>query len=266
MKTAPQDLSRLESLLEIVAALRAPGGCPWDREQTHQSLTPHALEEAAELVDAIDRGDKTHIQEELGDCLLQVVLHAQIASEVGHFNWTDVVRTLNEKLVFRHPHVFGDVQLGSAKEALENWQKMKSLEKPKAEESMGGPTQLAALTRATKIGRKTKKLKFDWSETGPILDHLHSEIRELQEALQKKDKAEIESEIGDMLFCMAQIARHEDVDAEGALRRTNLRFEKRFQTMMALVLEKKLDWAALSDAQKEALWQEAKTKLKLTPP
>ncbi|MDX9731675.1 MAG: nucleoside triphosphate pyrophosphohydrolase, partial [Bdellovibrionales bacterium] len=263
MKTEPT-LS-WKAFLDIVAALRAPDGCPWDLEQTHRSLVPYAIEETFEMVEAIETGDDASFVEELGDVLLQVVLHAQIASETARFTIEDVVQGISAKMIRRHPHVFGKKE-GSetaaamtSADVLQNWQAIKAAEKAAnpsdaaknaettAKTKKGFrfdiPVQLPALQRAAKIGEKTQRLRFDWPNWQGVLAKVEEEVREIREALNDsrtvtfvpKDHPEtgilrdpVASEIGDALFSLAQLARHRGFDPEQCLREANARFERRF--------------------------------------
>jgi tetrapyrrole methylase family protein/MazG family protein len=213
----PKNLNDFTSFVQIVAALRSPGGCPWDLEQTHQSLTPYAMEEVCELIEALERGSDQQICEELGDVLLQVVLHARLAEEEQRFNMTDVIRGIGEKMIRRHPHVFGDTQVADAQEVLDNWQKIKASESkaPPAQpnqERFDVPLALPALQRAAKIGQKTRRLKFDWTKPEDVMLKVDEEVAEMREALVSRDRAACQHEIGDLLFSVAQLARHLDLD------------------------------------------------------
>lgn len=264
----PENLRSFEALVEVVKALRHPiHGCPWDLEQTHESLTKHMIEEAFELIDAIEKGDRENFIEELGDVLLQVILHSVIANQNGSFELLDVIESLNTKLVTRHSHVFGDVKADSAHLALANWEKMKAEEKKKKSQPPVDhfeiPTGLPALQRAQKIGSKTRKFNFDWTDIKDVKAKVLEELNEFDEALKIGEKEELEHEMGDILFSVVQMARHAEIDAEAALRKTNSRFEKRFFKMKALADDKGLKLENMSVEEMEKLWQEAK---KLTKP
>lgn len=262
MPKAPTDLKSLQSLLQIVRDLRGPDGCPWDKEQTHESLTLYAIEEVHELVEAIEEKDDQKTKEELGDVLFQVVLHSQLASERNSFNFQDVVANLNEKMVRRHPHVFAEQKAGSTEDVIKNWELLKKAEKAKqgndSPHLLHVPPGLPALQRSAKIGFRTHKMKFDWEKPEDVWLKVEEELRELQEAIESDSKNEIEHELGDVFFSLAQYARHLQLDPEQVLRTANRRFEDRFHLMMKLVSEEGLDWEKLSLADKENLWQKAK--------
>lgn len=270
-------------LLEIIAALRAPNGCPWDREQTHRSLVPFAIEEAYELAEAIEAGDDAEIVQELGDVLLQVVLHAQIASETNRFQVDDVIRAISEKMIRRHPHVFGDESANTSEDVLKRWQEIKKAEKAGKSESVDAafrfdvPRALPSLSRAAKIGEKTNRLRFDWPNWQGVLAKVDEELEEVKKAL-KESKAPVFTpkegpetgmsrdpvacEIGDLLFSVAQLARHRGLDPEQCLRDANNRFERRFGILRGLAEERaKADgrnWDARAQDELEELWQLAK--------
>ena len=235
-----RDISRL---LEIMTALRTPGtGCPWDLEQTFSSITAYTIEEAYEVADAVQRGDLADLRDELGDLLLQVVFHAQMAREQGLFDFGDVVDAITTKLVRRHPHVFGTAQDLSPGEVKSLWDEIKLTEKaerrlnrerlgvPEPEEGfLGGiPTALPALTRAQKLTAKAAKVGFDWPDADQVVAKIHEELDEVREAAAGSDRDRIEDEIGDLLFAAANLSRHYGIDPETALRRTNAKFERRF--------------------------------------
>jgi nucleoside triphosphate diphosphatase len=266
------DISRL---LEIMAALRNPDtGCPWDQEQDFASIAPYTLEEAYEVVDAIERGDPADLKEELGDLLLQVVFHAQMAAEKGMFAFPDVVEAINRKLIRRHPHVFGDSRDLSPAQVKMLWDEIKQEEKAErrlsreklglvARDPHGGflggiPTALPALTRAQKLTAKAAKVGFDWPEPSQVIGKIHEELEEVKEASSSGDRDRVEDEIGDLLFAVSNLARHYGVDPEAALRRTNAKFERRFGAIER-GLERKdrtLEQASLDEM--EELWVEAK--------
>jgi tetrapyrrole methylase family protein/MazG family protein len=274
----PKNLRDPLSLVQIVAALRGPEGCPWDLEQTHQTLTPYAVEEVAELVEAIESGDDAKTKDELGDVLLQIVLHAQLAKERGAFDFEDVIANLNEKMVRRHPHVFtsdagsgpaaglaGGATVTSSAEVIRSWEQLKKAEKASRGEVprlLDVPVQLPALQRAAKIGARTNKLKFDWENTEQVMEKVREEIAEFEEALDEDSHEAIIHELGDVLFSLAQASRHLGQDPEQCLRQANRRFEGRFEMMMTIAAEKKWIWTDLAPEQKEALWAEAKLRVK----
>jgi len=251
------DLRAPNTLGYITARLRAPGGCPWDREQTPLSLTPYMLEETYEAVDAIERGDTVDTVEELGDVLLQVVLHSQLAEEEGRFNLADVAAEVNAKLVRRHPHVFGDVSVSGSSEVLRNWESIKRAEKGARRTSMldGVPGALPALLLAQTIGRKAAKVGFDWPDVAGTLDKVREEVDEVAAAGTGEERRE---ELGDLLLALTSVCRHLDVDAEQALRAAARKFETRFRRVEILARERNLDLSAMRIDGLEALWQEAK--------
>lgn len=263
MPQAPKTLNQFDSLVQVLRDLRGPDGCPWDKEQTHLTLTPYAIEEVYELVEALESKIDQDICEELGDVLFQVVLHSQLATERNAFNISDVVEGIVSKIVRRHPHVFSDIKVNNSDEVLQNWEEIKRLEKkdkPQKPKTFNVPTELPALQRAGKIGEKTEKYKFDWSEASQVLSQLKSEIIELEEAMKdpsSERKSKLEHEMGDVLFSAAQLARHLDVEPESSLRIANTRFTDRFENMLALCggLEK---FVSLNNDEKELLWKKVK--------
>jgi tetrapyrrole methylase family protein/MazG family protein len=246
----------LEELIETVKILRSENGCKWDREQTHQTLKPNMLEEAYEAVDAIDNNDMKHLREELGDVLLQVVLHSQIADEEKAFSIEDVAKELNEKLIRRHPHVFGDVNVNSTQDILDNWDKIKQEEKKHRTSIMDGVSKSqAALMSAQKISKKAVKAGFEWDCEKTLYDCVFSEIEEFKEACQNSDKDHMEEEMGDIFFAMVNLARWNKIDAEQALLKANKKFIKRFKKMEELA-SKPLEQYSFQEF--DALWKQAK--------
>lgn len=295
MPKPPQDLREVSSLLRIVADLRGPDGCPWDKEQTHFTLTPYAVEEVGELVEAIESKDDSKTKDELGDVLFQVVLHAQLADERGAFSFADVVQNLSEKMIRRHPHVFSDTRVSGSGDVVRNWDEIKKAEKaagtgggagagtvagargsagaetgPVTSGAAAGaagpgktldvPIALPALQRAAKIGSRTRKLKFDWQHPDQVMEKIREEIAEFEEALEEGSDDAVSHELGDVLFSLAQMARHLERDPEQILREANRRFETRFETMMEICRERGLEWMALDDETREALWSAAKER------
>lgn len=249
----------LEELIDVVAKLRAPDGCPWDREQTHTSLRPNMLEEAYEAVDAIDENDMAHLREELGDVLLQVLLHSQIASESNEFTLDDVAKELKEKLIHRHPHVFGTAKINNADDVLKTWDKLKSEEKTERKSAMDGLSRSqAALISAQKISKKAVKTGFEWPNEESLYDCVMSEIKEFKEAEIEKDKNHMEEEMGDILFAIVNLARWNKIDAEQALLKANKKFEKRFRKMEDLATKPLNDY---SFEEFDNLWKQAKKSL-----
>jgi len=259
-----------DELVAVMARLRAPGGCPWDAEQTYQSLSQYLLEEAYETFDAIhaaaETGDTLHLVEELGDLLLQVVFHSTIAAERGDFTIDDVAAGVAEKLTLRHPHVFGDRELKSAKDVLDNWDTLKANErkasgKPeKAAESILDevPVHFPALLEGLKLTKRAAKVGFDWQEVDRIFDKLEEEVVELKDAIKGGDAEHISEEVGDLLFVVVNLARRLDVEPETALKKTNRKFRRRFKFIekeLALT-GKSLEAADL--AEMDALWDKAK--------
>jgi tetrapyrrole methylase family protein/MazG family protein len=265
MPLAPKDLRNLQSLVQIVASLRGPGGCPWDQEQTHETLARYAVEEAHELAEALESKQDEWMKEELGDVLFQVILHAQLAQERKAFDLNDVIEALASKLVRRHPHVFSDQQVSGKDEVIANWEVLKKQEKAATDPffDLNVPAGLPALQRAAKIGFRTEKLKFDWENAEQVREKVREEFAELEEALDLESDEEIRHELGDVFFSLAQLARHLDLDPEQIGREANRRFEGRFRVMMQLRDEKSLVWEAMTLEDKEHLWQEAKKKIKL---
>ena len=246
----------LERLIEIVATLRGENGCQWDREQTHYSLRPNMLEEAYEAVDAIDNNDMKHLREELGDVLLQVVLHAQIAKDEGDFDIEDVAKELSEKLIHRHPHVFGDAKVNSTDEILENWDKLKKEEKTHRKSVLDGISKSqSALMSAQKISKKVVKVGFEWDSVESLKKCIESEYKEFEEAVKEKDFEHMEDEMGDIFFATVNLARWHKIDAEQALLRANKKFTKRFKKMEELAT-KPLEEYSYEEFDK--LWKQAK--------
>lgn len=253
------ETKELEKLIEVIAKLRAPDGCPWDREQTHKSLKPNMLEEAYEAVDAMESGDMKHLKEELGDVLLQVVLHAQIASEEGVFNIEDVAKGLREKLIHRHPHVFGNTKVTSTSDVLDNWEKLKQEEKQHRKSAMDGISKSqSALMSAQKISKKAVKTGFEWPNEESLYECIYSEFEEFKEAEKEQDKEHMEEEFGDILFATVNLARWNKIDAEQALLKANKKFMTRFRKMEEIA-EKPL--TEYSFEEYDALWKQAKKLL-----
>jgi MazG family protein len=247
---------RLLDLVKVMARLRGPGGCPWDAEQTHRSLARHLLEETHELLEAIDAEDDDAIRDELGDVLLQVVFHAQMAADDGRWDVDDVAQGLVEKLIYRHPHVFGDVTVTGADEVLVNWEKLKAAEagvrKPVEDDI---PAALPALARAAKVQRRAAGWGFEWRTVDGAIDALREEIAELEAA---EDPDHVEEEVGDVLFAAVAVARKNGIDAESALRRTVRTFSERYERFRELAQERGLDVETAPEAEVRALFREAK--------
>ncbi len=247
----------LERLIEIIEILRSENGCKWDREQTHSSLKSNMIEEAYEAVDAIDDNDYPHIREELGDVLLQVVLHSQIAKESNIFDIEDVAKGISEKLIHRHPHVFGNVKVNSTEDILNNWEKIKKEEKKHRKSLMDGVSKSqAALMSAQKISKKAVKAGFEWPDENSLYDCINSEFQEFKSAKTKEEK---EEELGDILFGIVNLARWHKIDAEQALLKANKKFMKRFRIMEENA-SKCLEELSLEEW--DELWKQAKQELK----
>ena len=256
----------IDRLLGIMTRLRDPErGCPWDRAQTWSSIVPHTIEEAYEIADAVERGDTDQVRDELGDLLFQVVFQSRIAEEQGLFRFDDVVDAISGKLERRHPHVFGDATIGSAEEQTAAWEKHKAAErqaKDGAAGALAGVTRgLPALTRAAKLGRRAAQVGFDWPDATGVLGKVREEALELQQAVAAGDSAHVREEVGDLLFSVAQLARHLDVDPEGALRDAGGKFERRFRSIEASLAAEGRAAADASMAELEALWARAKREI-----
>jgi tetrapyrrole methylase family protein/MazG family protein len=257
---ALQPGTSFEAFQEIIARLRAPDGCPWDREQTHQTLRSHLLEETYEALSALDADDPEHMSEEFGDLLLQIVLHAQIATESGEFNMSQVIKGIYDKIVRRHPHVFGDWQVDGVGNVLQNWEKLKAAERESNGESEKGlldgvALALPALTQAQEIQGRAARVGFDWPNIQGVVDKICEECAEFINA---PDDPSRMAEIGDLLFALVNLARRCDIDAESALRETNLRFRRRFGYIEKSARQQGRALSDLSLDEMEALWQAAK--------
>lgn len=250
-----------EGFQELIAHLRAPEGCPWDREQTHQSLRANLLEEAYEAVQAIDADDVDMMQEEFGDLLLQVVLQAQIAAEYGEFTMADVIHGIHSKLVYRHPHVFEDVDLGDSDAVIKNWERLKERERQKNHQEGKGlldgiPPAMPSLAVADNYQRRAARVGFDWPDIQGVIDKLQEEVEELQQAQQPADK---EEEMGDLLFALVNLARWLGIDPETALRQTNAKFRQRFSAIEAAARAQGKQLSDLSLAEMDAIWEQSKS-------
>ena len=254
---------RGEKLPELVAIMRkllAPDGCPWDREQTLESLRPYVVEEAHEVVDAIDRKNMKDLREELGDLLLQIVFQSEVAHE--HFGIDDVITSICEKLVRRHPHVFGDGKASDAGEVKEQWEALKAKEKKDRGVLDGVPVAMPALLRALRVGEKAAHLGLDWPDAQGARDKLNEELRELDEAVESQNRQAIESELGDVLFTLVSVARKFELDPEAALRRTLEGFGERVRWVEREAAQRNVVPAKLSFEELDALWQQAKEALR----
>lgn len=253
----------MDALLEIMRRLRDPeGGCPWDVAQTFESVAPYTVEEAFEVADAIERGDLGALREELGDLLFQVVFHARMAEEQGAFDFAGVAGELADKMRRRHPHVFGTVEIADAAAQTTAWESHKALERRERGEGVldGVPVALPALARAQKLGRRAARVGFDWPEVSGVLAKLAEETAELEEAIVGRAAVPeaVGEELGDLLFTIANLARHLEVDAEGALRRASLKFERRFRAMEARLAAAGRRPEDADPDELERLWNEAK--------
>lgn len=246
----------LEKLVDIIAVLRSENGCKWDREQTHRSLRPNMIEEAYEAVDAIDDGDIANLREELGDVLLQVVLHSQIAKDNGEFDIEDVAKELSDKLIHRHPHVFGDTKISCTQDIVDNWDKLKKEEKTYRKFVLDGISKSqSALMAAQKISKKVVKVGFEWDSVESLKKCIQSEYKEFDEAVESGDTNLMEDEMGDIFFATVNLARWYKLDAEQALLRANKKFTKRFRKMEEIA-QKPLEEYTYEEYDK--LWKQAK--------
>jgi tetrapyrrole methylase family protein/MazG family protein len=252
----PENLTQFATLVDIIARLRAPDGCPWDRKQTHASLRENLLEECYEVLEALDAGDSSKLSAELGDLLMQIVLHCQIATEAGEFRLADVVRSINTKLIHRHPHIFGSQKVKDAEEVAHNWEVLKQEERDAGTPILESvPRQMPALGYSQSIQRRVAQVGFDWENIDGVIDKLTEEVNELRQAESQPEK---EAEFGDLLFTLANIARRMGIDSEAALREANQRFYKRFTFMEEVCRQRGLSFSKLSFDEQNTLWEEAK--------
>ena len=254
---------KFQRLVDLMARLRAPNGCPWDREQTFDTIKPFLLEETYEVIDAIDAREWHALAEELGDLLLQAVFFSQMAAEENLFRVDDALDAINQKLIRRHPHVFGDETAHTGSDVLKRWNEIKAEEKrakPESDNSLLGsvPRSLPALVEAQQIASRAAQIGFDWENAGQVIDKLHEESREFEQARARNDREELEGELGDMLFVLVNLARFVKVDPEQALRRTNAKFRCRFGYVEHKLAERGKTTRESSIEEMEALWQEAK--------
>jgi MazG family protein len=249
-----------DELVQLMTRLRGPDGCPWDRKQTLPDLKPFIIEEAYEVVDAIDRNDRAALLEELGDLLLQAVFVAELMREEGTFDINDSITAIHDKLVRRHPHVFGDVEAHDAEQVLVNWEKLKQDERKGENKGIlsGVPPALPALLKAARLTEKAARVGFDWRRTDDVFDKLAEEIAELREAVASGDNARVHDELGDVLFTIANVARKMDVNAEEALQSTNRKFTRRFEWMEARVRVRGQNLDQLTLEEMDELWDKAK--------
>jgi len=243
-------------VVEIMQTLRGEKGCPWDKKQTHRSLKPYLIEETYEVLEAIDESDPNKLKEELGDLLLQVIFHAQIAKEEKRFEISDVLKTLAEKLIRRHPHVFGDEKAATAQDVIKKWEAIKEKEKPST--LSGVPKSLPALIQARRLQEKASRVGFDWQKIAPVWEKVYEELNELKEACEKKDKNRICQELGDTLFALVNLSRFLEVDAEECLRLCNFRFKERFEYIEQKLKEKGLKPSDVELDTLDKYWEESK--------
>ena len=257
--TASFDDVDIQPLVDVMRTLREPGGCPWDREQTHASIRSNMIEEVYEYLEAVDAEDTEGMREELGDILMQIVFHARMAEEAGRFDLQDVIDEVVDKLIRRHPHVFGETKVTGSDEVLVNWEAIKKTEKTERKHVLDGVTQgLPALLRAYKLQSKAAKVGFDWPDVKGVWDKVQEELAELQEALASGDRAAAENELGDVLFALVNYARHQKIEPEVALNGTNNRFAKRFAHVESCVEASGKAWQDFSLAELDQFWDEAK--------
>lgn len=259
MQLPEQKGQSLPRLVEIMQRLLAPNGCPWDREQTLATLRPYVVEEAHEVVDAIDSGSPSELREELGDLLLQIVFQAELARVQGWFGPDDVVDAICDKLIRRHPHVFGDAVVQDSKEVLANWEVIKAEEKKGRGVLDGVPKALPALLRALRVGEKAARVGFDWPDSAGARAKVTEELRELDEALASGDRDAAARELGDVLFALVSVARKADIDPEAALRGTLDRFGKRVRVVESEVVARGQQLSEVSPDQLDLLWEAAKS-------
>jgi len=256
-------------LLEIMARLRGENGCPWDRDQTHESIKPYLVEEAYEVLEAIDEQDLAKLKEELGDLLLQIVFHAQMAEEAGAFSMRHVLAAINEKLIRRHPHVFGQRKAETAQEVLFNWEQIKQTERRKWNDRAsvldGVPRELPALLRAHRLQEKASRVGFDWTEAQEVFRKVEEELAELRAAMDGREADRVEAELGDLLFALVNLARWLAIEAEDALRATNSKFRRRFAHLEEEARQRGVPLEKMGPAEMDALWEEAKSNSSSSP-
>jgi tetrapyrrole methylase family protein/MazG family protein len=254
-------------LVQVVARLRGPNGCPWDREQTYTSLKRFVLEESYEVLEAIDSGDPERLCDELGDLLLQVVLQAQLGREDGYFEIRDVIGGITDKLIRRHPHVFGDVQVANSDEVLVNWDQIKRAERPERESVLDGvPVHLPALMKALEVSKRVVKVGFEWPSIDEVLAKLDEEVAELRAEMPRGNRAELEGELGDVLFTVVNVARFLKIDPEEALRTMVVRFSTRFREVERLASDSDRPLTSMTIDDLDALWEQAKSTVRPTEP
>lgn len=260
--------TKLEKFAEIIAKLRDPnGGCPWDLEQTYQTMPPHILEEAYEVVEAINQDDRKELKEELGDLLMQVVFLSQLAQEEGAFTLDDVIDGITDKIIRRHPHVFGEIKAENSDEVLKNWENIKQQERYQKEQFSildNVPIALPSLLRAAKLQKRCAKVGFDWSELEPTIQKVEEELQEIRDEVSKQPQnpQAIEEEIGDLLFASVNVARHLKLNPEEALRKANLKFERRFRQVEQSILASGRQLEQVSLAEMDLIWDQVKQQEK----
>jgi tetrapyrrole methylase family protein/MazG family protein len=254
--SSKENLHKFDTFVAIIAKLRAPDGCPWDKEQTHRSLRENLISETYEVLAALDDGDKEKLCEELGDLLLQIVLHAQIAKDDGEFKIDDVIESISAKIIRRHPHIFGNRKVKDSAEVMHNWEELKKEERKEGASILKGvPQEMPALAYAREISRRAVRVGFEWENLEGVLDKLAEEVREIKDTASREEK---EQEYGDLLFTLVNVARWEGIDAEAALRSANRKFFQRFTRMEELCRQRGIDFSKLSFKEKDDLWEEAK--------
>ncbi len=255
----PKNLNQFTTLVDIIAKLRAPDGCPWDRKQTHASLRKNLLQECYEVLEALDKGDSAKLCDELGDLLMQIVLHTQIATEAGEFELGDVLSSINTKLIHRHPHIFGSLTVKDAEEVAVNWEALKQEERETDVSILASvPKPMPALSYSQEIQRRAVQVGFDWEDIRGVIDKLAEEVEEFEQAT-SQEKAR---EFGDLLFTLANVALRLGIDVEAALRQANQKFYHRFNYMEEVCRQRGVNLGELSFDEQNALWQEAKRKVK----
>lgn len=256
--TLPENLDEFKTLVEIIARLRAPDGCPWDRQQTHSSLRESFLQECYEVLAVLDKGDVLKLREELGDVLLHIIFQVQIATESGEFTLADVLNAINKKLIHRHPHVFGSAEVKDAAEVAHNWEALKQEEKGREKSILSSvPEHMPALGYSQEIQHRVAEVGFDWEDDSGVIDKLTEEVKEFNQA---EDQQQKEEEYGDLMFTLANIARRQNIDLESALREANRKFFKRFTYMEEVCQQRGVNLSDLSFDEQNALWEEAKKR------
>jgi tetrapyrrole methylase family protein/MazG family protein len=254
--SVPENLDQFATLVAIIAKLRAPDGCPWDREQTHASLRESLLEECYEVLEALDEGDSGRLRDELGDLLMQIVFQVQIAAEAGEFELGDVINNINTKLIHRHPHIFGSQKVKDAEEVAHNWEVLKREERPLDASMLDSvPGQMPALGYSQEVQRRVAQAGFDWENIDGVIDKLAEEVAEFKLAENQEQKAR---EFGDLLFTLVNFARRLGIDSEAALRQANRKFCRRFTYMESVCRQRGVNFGELSFDEQNTLWEEAK--------